>query len=256
MRNQAKHRRGRSLRLKLSAAAVASAAAFGGTAWALQQSGSDGSGADRSSGSSKIHVTSIVPSASGQPEHGLVEADSGRREAAPGAEEGTGAAPSKRPAEAKAKSKAKAKATNPKPVKSTAKPATTKPAHPKPPASTPKPPKPTDSATPPSTPTPTPTPTPTDTPDPTPPATTPAPTPAPTTSAPYTPEAPAADAAKPTAETAPGTAPDGADTELPPPFAALPHAHGHGHPRGPWLPFPATAPGHAVGAPGGTSPVG
>ncbi|MDX2649931.1 hypothetical protein PV341_41490, partial [Streptomyces sp. PA03-1a] len=147
MRNQAKHRRGRSLRLKLSAAAVASAAAFGGTAWALQQSGSDGTGADRASGSSKVHVTSILPSASEQPEHGLVDADSGRRDAAPEAKEtkGTGATPSKGAAPAKAKVKTKAK--KPKPVKTT--------------------------------------PPPTQTPDPTPPASTPSPTAAPTTDTPY-----------------------------------------------------------------------
>ncbi|MDX2849552.1 hypothetical protein [Actinacidiphila glaucinigra] len=257
MRNQAKHRRGRSLRLKLSAAAVASAAAFGGTAWALQQSGSEGSGADRSSGSSKVHVTSIVPSASGQPERGLAEADSGHRDAAPEAEEkkDTGTTPSERPAPAKAKPKAKPE--KPKPAKTTAGPTTTKPAQPKPPASTPTP-KPTHSTTPPATPTPTPTPT--HTPDPTPPATTPAPTPAPTTSAPYTPAPPAAEAAEPPAasapRTAPPTAPHRADTELPPPFAGIPHLHGRGHAHGPWLPFPATAPGHSAGAPGGTGPVG
>ncbi|MDX2707621.1 hypothetical protein PV350_32960, partial [Streptomyces sp. PA03-6a] len=150
MRNQAKHRRGRSLRLKLSAAAVASAAAFGGTAWALQQSGSDGAGADRSSGSSKVHVTSILPSASEQPEHGLVDADSGRRDAAPEAKgtKGAGTTPSKGSAPAKAEVKAKAKKPKPKPVKTTPKPAHTKPAQPKPPASTPTP-KPSHTATPP-----------------------------------------------------------------------------------------------------------
>ncbi|MDX3352714.1 hypothetical protein PV703_05110, partial [Streptomyces sp. ME01-24h] len=126
MRNQAKHRRGRPLRLKLSAAAVASAAAFGGTAWALQQSGSDGAGADRPSGPSTVHVTSIVPSASAQPEHGLLEADSGHRDATPAAKQKKD--PGSEPAEHSdpATAGTGSKAGKPKPAK-TGKPAHTQP---------------------------------------------------------------------------------------------------------------------------------
>ncbi|MDX3234558.1 hypothetical protein PV392_02405 [Streptomyces sp. ME03-5709C] len=239
MRNQAKHRRGRPLRLKLSAAAVASAAAFGGTAWALQQSGSDGAGADRPSGPSTVHVTSVVPSASAQPEHGLLEADSGHRDATPAAKQkkDPGSEPAKHSDPATAGTGTEA--GKPKPAR-TGKPAHTRPARPKPPASTPTP-RPSRTATPPTTPTPTPTPTPTHTPDPAPPATTPPATPPP----PTTPDPTTA----PSAGAAHTRAPQAAA-----PRATTPQAHGRGY--RPWLPFPAAAPGHTAGAPGGTDPVG